>query len=173
MRADTLRTRNRILDAADAVLRADPSASLEQIAEYAGVARTTVHRRFSSREALLEALRERMVAEFARAVEASRIETAPPAVALHQLAVNLLGVKTAWPAELLGRESAGTAVVRSARELMTRARADGLLRPDVDVEWAASAFLALLRSAAEDRDPAASLDDVAARVTGTLLQGLG
>ena len=96
LRADAERTVHAILEAAEQVLSADPAASMEQIAEQAGVARTTVHRRFATREALIEALAASAVRQIEQAVAASRPRTAPPLVALHQGTANLLGVKLAW-----------------------------------------------------------------------------
>jgi serine phosphatase RsbU (regulator of sigma subunit) len=58
-RADALRNRERILDAAERMLEHAPSATLADIAAAAGVARSTLHRRFSNRDALLAALRDR------------------------------------------------------------------------------------------------------------------
>jgi serine phosphatase RsbU (regulator of sigma subunit) len=58
-RADAMRNRERILDAAERLLERSPSATLAEIAAAAGVARSTLHRRFASRHALLAALRER------------------------------------------------------------------------------------------------------------------
>jgi serine phosphatase RsbU (regulator of sigma subunit) len=58
-RADALRNRERILDAAERMLRRFPAATLADIAAAAGVSRSTLHRRFASREGLLDALRER------------------------------------------------------------------------------------------------------------------
>ena len=53
------RNRERILDAAERLLQQSPSATLADIAAAAGVARSTLHRRFANRDALIEALRER------------------------------------------------------------------------------------------------------------------
>ena len=58
-RADALRNRERILDAAERMLERSPSASLADIATAAGVSRSTLHRRFSSRDELLRAIGKR------------------------------------------------------------------------------------------------------------------
>jgi AcrR family transcriptional regulator len=58
-RADALRNRERILDAAERMLERSPSATLADIAAAAGVARSTLHRRFPNRDALLGALQDR------------------------------------------------------------------------------------------------------------------
>jgi AcrR family transcriptional regulator len=58
-RADALRNRERILEAAERLLEQSPSAPLTEIAAAAGVARSTLHRRFASRDDLIAAVRER------------------------------------------------------------------------------------------------------------------
>jgi serine phosphatase RsbU (regulator of sigma subunit) len=58
-RADARRNRERILDAAERMLEHSPSATLADIATAAGVARSTLHRRFPRRGDLLAALRDR------------------------------------------------------------------------------------------------------------------
>jgi serine phosphatase RsbU (regulator of sigma subunit) len=58
-RADALRNRERILDAAERILMRSPSATLADIAAAAGVARSTLHRRFPNRDALLAAVQDR------------------------------------------------------------------------------------------------------------------
>ena len=58
-RADALRNRERILDAAERMLERSPAASLSEIAAAAGVSRSTLHRRFTSRRALLDAIDQR------------------------------------------------------------------------------------------------------------------
>jgi serine phosphatase RsbU (regulator of sigma subunit) len=58
-RADALRNRERILDAAERLLEQSPSVTLSDIAAAAGVSRSTVHRRFADRHELMAALRDR------------------------------------------------------------------------------------------------------------------
>ena len=96
LRSDAQRTAAAILQAAERVLRHDPTASLEQIAAAAGVTRTTVHRRFASRQVLIAALQASAIEHFYDAFEAASPETAPPPVALHRLTVNVMRTKSNW-----------------------------------------------------------------------------
>ena len=57
-RADALRNRARILDAARFLLAQSPSATLADIAAATGVSRSTLYRRFADREELIAALEE-------------------------------------------------------------------------------------------------------------------
>ena len=65
-------TAGRCSDAAAAVLSADPTASLAQVAAAAGVGRTTLHRAFATRDDLLRALALDAIERLDRAVEAAR-----------------------------------------------------------------------------------------------------
>jgi AcrR family transcriptional regulator len=84
-RADAERSSARILEAAEAVLAEHPAASLERIAAAAGLTRATVHRRFASRQALLEALLERLNERYLLGFEQSRVKNGPPMVALYRM----------------------------------------------------------------------------------------
>ncbi|HTZ03279.1 MAG TPA: TetR family transcriptional regulator [Xanthobacteraceae bacterium] len=65
-RADALRNRDRLLEAARAVFSAGgPDASLEAVAQSAGVGIGTLYRHFPTREALFEAVYRREVQELA------------------------------------------------------------------------------------------------------------
>lgn len=58
MRKDAARNREAILDAAVEVLAREPDASVDEIAEAAGVSRATLYRHFRTREDIVDALRE-------------------------------------------------------------------------------------------------------------------
>ncbi|MDH6215833.1 TetR/AcrR family transcriptional regulator [Streptomyces pseudovenezuelae] len=180
LRADAERSVRAILEAAELVLAADPNASMEQIAEAAGVARTTVHRRFASRQALIEALAESAVRQLNQAIEDARPDTTPPLIALHRVTANVLRIKGAWsyalgrPTEEGGGAAAGWDQL-GARcvELLGRAKAEGLLDPAADLEWVRRVYYALIGEALHDERPDPDPDALATLVVDTLLYGAG
>ncbi|MFF1395681.1 TetR/AcrR family transcriptional regulator [Streptomyces sp. NPDC058287] len=181
LRADAERTVRAILEAAERVLSVNPAATMEQIAEAAGVARTTVHRRFASRDALITALATWATQRFHEAVEAARPDTAPPAIALYQVTANVLRVKIGWGfamgADLTDAPEAARVhaeVLARCERLFARARDAGLLAPDTDLDWARRVYYALIHeAAAEAPDTDADVDALATRVVDTLLHGIG
>jgi AcrR family transcriptional regulator len=93
VRADAERSTARILEAAENVLADDANASLEKIADAAGLARATVHRRFASRKVLIDALSERFNDRYRHGIDQARVGTAPPLVALHRLTESAFELK--------------------------------------------------------------------------------
>ncbi|MGH9214574.1 MAG: TetR/AcrR family transcriptional regulator [Acidimicrobiales bacterium] len=81
-RADAERNIAAILDAAVHVLNARPEASIEDIAEAAGVTRPTVYAHFPSREALLNAAVNHVTEQALAAMDAADLDHGPPAAAL-------------------------------------------------------------------------------------------
>ncbi|MEU6926913.1 MULTISPECIES: TetR/AcrR family transcriptional regulator [unclassified Streptomyces] len=181
LRSDTERTVRTILEAAERVLAADPAATMEQVARAAGVARTTVHRRFATREVLLEELTGWAARQFAEAVDAARPDAAPPLVALYQVTANVLRVKTDWsfamnrPVEDAHPEAARRyAEVRaSCLRLFRRAQEAGVFRPGIDLDWTRRVYYALIHEAAKEGAGGGDADALATRVMETLLSGAG
>jgi AcrR family transcriptional regulator len=74
-RADAIRNRERVLEAAKAVFSAGgPEASLEAVAKRAGVGIGTLYRHFPTREALFEAVYRREVQQLSELAEALKSE---------------------------------------------------------------------------------------------------
>ena len=185
LRADAERSVRAILEAAEQVLANDPGASMEQIAERAGLTRTTVHRRFANRQSLMDALAISAKQQLADAIEAGNPDSAPPLVALHRVTANVLRTKNAWRFTL-GSPLADTSAAAeiwdriNARclDLLTRAQRDGLVHPDADLEWTRQVYYALMSEALQrfpdGEDPDANATDtLATLVIDTLLHGTG
>ena len=190
LRSDAQRTAAAILQAAERVLRHDPTASLEQIAAAAGVTRTTVHRRFANRQVLIAAS---AIEHFYDAFEAASPETAPPPVALHRLTVNVMRTKSNWGYALGILSEDDPAVITKRRTVLARlevlfqrAQHDGLIAPDVNLDWAQRMYRAMVDEAVKDLESAASpqgvadtraneaeLDRLATLILHTLLSGIG
>lgn len=180
LRADAERTARLILEAAERVLSADPTASIEQIAEAAGVARTTVHRRFANRQALLDALAETAVEQLHAAIDAARPETTPPLVALYQATANVLRTKISWRFALDQPAAPGSAaadgqqrMVQRCLELLRRLRDQGVIDAETDLDWTRRVYYSLIGEALHGDDADTDPDILADRIVDTLLHGAG
>ncbi|MFB6896096.1 TetR/AcrR family transcriptional regulator [Streptomyces hydrogenans] len=181
LRADAERSVRAILEAAERVLAVDPGASMEQIAAAAGVARTTIHRRFANRQALIEALATSAARQLAQAVDDGRPDTAPPLVAMHRITANVLQVKGAWTFALsLGDDPDSEAaalqldIARRCVAVLARAQADGLIDEKADLDWVRRVYYALIGESLHGGDDSdADPDTLAARIIDTLLHGAG
>ncbi|MFL9684558.1 MULTISPECIES: TetR/AcrR family transcriptional regulator [Streptomyces] len=180
LRADAERSVRAILEAAERVLAVDPGASMEQIAAAAGVARTTIHRRFANRQALIEALATSAARQLAQAVDDGRPDTAPPLVAMHRITANVLQVKGAWTFALsLGDDPDSEAaalqldIARRCVAVLARAQAEGLIDEKADLDWVRRVYYALIGESLHGDDSDADPDTLAARIIDTLLHGAG
>ncbi|MFE9679529.1 TetR/AcrR family transcriptional regulator [Streptomyces sp. NPDC006259] len=185
LRADAERSVRAILEAAERVLAEDAGASMEQIAEAAGLTRITVHRRFANRQALLEALAVSAKQQLLDAIGEARPDSAPALVALYRVTANVLRIKSTWRFTLshaTPHTSAAAALWKEIDaytvELLTRARNEGLLASDADLDWTRQVYYALLSEAINrpgaNQDPAAQDSDaLATLVIDTLLHGAG
>jgi AcrR family transcriptional regulator len=185
LRADAERSVRAILEAAERVLTEDANASMEQIAEAAGLTRITVHRRFANRQALLDALAVSAKQQLVDAIEEARPDSSPALVALYRVTANVMRVKSTWRFTL-SHATAHTSAAAALWEeinghtvnLLNRAQHEGLLAPDADLDWTRQVYYALLSEAlnkpGSDQDPAAQDPDALAElVIDTLLHGAG
>lgn len=143
LRADAERNRRRILEAAAEVFgERGLGATLDAVAERAGVGVGTVYRRFPDKEALVDALFEERIEEIrAIAGEASQVEDGWDALTMfmeralemhcHDRALKELVFSTAHGQDRVARARAR--IKPAVDELFERARASGTLRDDVDV----------------------------------------
>jgi AcrR family transcriptional regulator len=94
-RADAVRNRERVLEAAKAVFSAGgPDASLEAVARAAGVGIGTLYRHFPTREALFEAVYRREVQQLADLAEELKHEAKPIDALRHWMRSNVKFVAT-------------------------------------------------------------------------------
>ena len=141
-RADGLRNRERLVDAAKAAFAASgPEVSLDEIARRAGVGIGTLYRHFPTRDAVVEAVYRREVQQLADT--ATRLlDSHSPGDALHQwmrLFVDYIATKKviasalgALPGASQIYAASGTKLTDAAFLLVDRARASGDIRGDVD-----------------------------------------
>jgi AcrR family transcriptional regulator len=152
-RGDAERNVERILDAAIDLLAVQPTASMAEVARASGLVRATVYGHFPSREALVDAITDRAVADARSAFDDARLDEGPAAAAVARLAEAAWSVASRYmivseaTLRTLGvaRFRARREVLRTeVRSLVSRGRAAGEFRDDVPLEWTAQVFDSLL-----------------------------
>ena len=141
-RADAVRNRERVLEAAKFVFSAGgPDASLEAVARQAGVGTGTLYRHFPTRETLFEAVYRREVEQLCDLADELAAEP-DPVKALHRWMrsnVGFIATKKGMAAALaLTVNTSSDLTVHSADRLgkavgglLDRAVAAGVIRPDI------------------------------------------
>ena len=144
-RADALRNRERVLEAARAVFSAGgPDASLEAVAKTAGVGIGTLYRHFPTREALFDAVYRHEAQQLAALADRLKKETQPIEALrqwLHAL-IKFVATKKGMSAALalaVSKDSdlfsySSDLLMRSAGGLLDRAIAAGAIRNDIGPE---------------------------------------
>jgi AcrR family transcriptional regulator len=155
-RADARRNATRILDVTAVLLATDPGVSLEQVAAHAGVSRATVYHHFASRDALLDALTERSIAEVTAAVQSACPADGPATEAMERVlraawqvvgryrGLVLVNPRRLAASELRRRLGPALAPIRS---LLRRGRRSGEFDPELPVEWTIGVITDLIHAA--------------------------
>jgi AcrR family transcriptional regulator len=154
-RADAERSIARILDAAVGALAEDQDASMSEIARRAGVVRATIYVHFPTREALLDAVTERALAEVSAVIDAAEPDRGDPADALARVvaatwrklgpyhALVAINTSTQTHNELHHRHGP---VLGRLLPLIERGQATGDFRSDVPAAWHLSMLMALIHA---------------------------
>lgn len=135
--------RNDLIDAAAGAIARDPAMSMQEIAAAIGVSRTTLHRAFSTREALGEAVTEWALEECARHFDAAGIDDAPVLEAFERIAAAVAPVAMAHT--FLFSEHQVYRVPRLAKAIeaqderferyFARGQAEGVFRAELPPRW--------------------------------------
>lgn len=139
-RSDARRNIDAILEAAMRLLPDHPRASMQEVADAAGVHRATVHRHFPSRDDLLTALRRRGLDQLQELVDDPALRELEPSAALDRLTTQSLrnGDRSRTyrivPSYDEFSDARADALMGPLRELMERCQAAGDVRPDVDAD---------------------------------------
>jgi AcrR family transcriptional regulator len=179
MRADAARNLAAVLRTGARLLAEDPSTSISAIASASGVDRTTVHRRFATREALLSAVFQAKLDSAERVLDKARLMEAPVAVALHRYAEAIIPVSREWPVSVrrMMQEdpSAYSRRQEQSRRLdvfLQRAADEGFLRSDISLAWVRTVLDQLVDSIAH-QFPEVEPPQAADMIVDTLLHGVG
>ena len=171
----------RILDAALDALASDPEASMAEIARRAGVVRATIYVHFPTRDALIDAVTERAIAEATATIEAAEPERGDASDALRRVVISawrtleryhaLVAINTRLaPAELHARHRP---VLELLAPLIERGQRDGSFRSDVPATWHLSMVMALMHAAsAELQAGRMPEEDAEASLSATVLGAL-
>jgi len=171
-----------LLDAATRVLVASPSASMGDVATAAGISRTTLHSRFSSREALLSALADDAMDLVEQAYRDARLDDDDMTEALRRLVASLvpLGPRLDFLLRERSLDDDPAVTARFAQleqplvTLFERGRHEGAVRTDLPTWWLATGATGLVSAAWEAiADGRLAPRDAADLVVTTLLDGVG
>jgi AcrR family transcriptional regulator len=185
-RADARSNDERILRAAARVLAEDPGATIQRIADEAGLVRLTVYRRFPNRDALRRAIFEAAAAEATGVVEDALTRDLHVIDAVRALVVAMAGIAHRYPLLSVGTDlqplpgaarapaapPRTRAMQRAVLDLVERGQRAGRLRPEVPPELFAQAVVGTLRLALRFAGRTADPAVIGAQVSDLLLNGL-
>jgi AcrR family transcriptional regulator len=168
-----------LLDVAAEVLVADPAASLAEVAEAAGIGRTTLHKNYATRDDLLRAVGHRAVDLWEQAL--AQVTDGPDG-GLRAIIASMVVVGSQlgflWRTPALHRDEAlderADAMKDRTLAVLRRAADRGVLAPATPDWWLLNSFFSLIYVAAESvADGHLAPNDAPRLVAGTFLHGIG
>lgn len=150
-------------------------ASMNEVAEAAGVARATVYRYFPNREALLDELAQTAVRDVDMRLASARIDAVAPeegvARAVRALVeVGNLFVVLASERRRSGADQFDGGIVEPIRQLIERGQASGDIRDDITDARLTESLIGLLVGMLAST-PVLGREDMTATITGLFLDG--
>jgi AcrR family transcriptional regulator len=147
--------REGLLRAAADFLGRRPNATQDEIAAAVGVSRATLHRHFSGKPALMEALDELAVAEMQKALKTARLDQDSATAALRRLVAAFqqvspyLALLYSQSQEIdMDQSMHGWAAIDAEiMVLFTRGQRAGEFRPDLTATWLTEALYSLVAGA--------------------------
>jgi AcrR family transcriptional regulator len=180
-RADAERNAETVLAATRDLLAAGTVPTMSEVAAAASITRMTLYAHFATREALLEAVVRRAVAETDEALTALGLDALDVDEALDRL------VRTSWPkldshrkVRLAALDHLGQAALRDqhdaafrhVEQLIARGQDDGAFRTDLSRDWLVATFYAVLHAAADEVDAGRLTSDAAPQILVATLRSL-
>lgn len=155
LRADARRSRAELLAAAAVLLLDDPAASIDAIAEAAGVGRTTAFRHFPTRELLVRATWLELAGTAAAELDELGVDELEPRAAVEAVVRASVGLAERYPLltrgarpalddpELVASFASADALLRRT---IKRARRAGVLRDDIPVAVLLEVLLSVVQA---------------------------
>jgi AcrR family transcriptional regulator len=148
------RTRRAILGAAASVLARDRAATLADIADAADVGRSTLHRYFTDRQELIDAVVEDSLEALDKAVEEAALDQGTASEAMHRLVAAMVeaGDRLLFlfgDPRVLADRGETTSSSQPVIQLIERGQAEGAFDPEVSAAWIEHVLWALVYTGAE------------------------
>lgn len=131
-----------LIDAVALALARQPGSSMQEIADAAGISRTTLHRAFGSRDALVERVTEHVLADCARLFDEAGIDRAPVLEAFDRLIDQTLPLARAHSLLFADEVYRVPRLVEEIKaqdarfeRFVVRGQQSGVLRPELPPRW--------------------------------------
>ncbi len=176
------KNRKKIIDTALKVLAQNPMASMDQIAETAGIGRATLYRHFRSRELLIRDLYFEAQREFEQVVLPILNSELDPYQKLRKAIETLIPLGASfhfmmyepWHTGILELEQLYQDQLKTWRALVSQLKAANLLDPNLSVTWIALCLDSLIFTAWEGiHSGDIARNDAGELVLHTLMNGVG